>query len=556
MNMRKSLLFLLCVGFLVCFATACGFDDSTEGESSNEEDSNEDTEEKDTGLDGEQSITIFEQSEIPTLDSAHAHDSVGFSTLNNINEGLYRGDENHTPQLALAEDHEVNEDETVHTFTLRDATWSNGEPVTAHDFEFAWKRTFEEAGHYADMFITANVKNAQAIFDEEMDPDELGVEAEDDNTLVVTLESPNALFKQLLTFPTFFPQNQEFVEEAGDQYGTEADKVLFNGAFILESWEHDKGWVYKKNPDYWDADAVELEEIHVNVVKETSTLVNLWETEELDRVDLSSSYVDEYQDDESFFIEERPSIVFMRVNHNLDPFQNEHIRMAFDMSIDKEGLTEVILNDGSKPLHSLIPADFSFSPENEQDFRELNGPFNEGSDEEAQELWENGLSDLGEDSLEFELTVSDDEAHQKIAEYAKDQLETNLDGLTVDIKKVPFEARLEQEKAVEYDMVISTWGPDYNDPMTFLDMWVTDGSANRMDFSDEEYDDLIEEIRDETDEEARYYMMLEAEQMLLDDMHIIPLVQDADAVLMRQEIKGMVRHPAAPQFDYKWTYIE
>src|SRR5699024_3730693 len=129
----------------------------------------------------------------------------------------------------------------------------------------------------------------------------------------------------------------------------------------------------------------------------------------------------------------------------------EHIRMAFDMSIDKEGLTEVILNDGSKPLHSLIPADFSFSPENEQDFRELNGPFNEGSDEEAQELWENGLSDLGEDSLEFELTVSDDEAHQKIAEYAKDQLETNLDGLTVDIKKVPFEARLEQEKAVEYD---------------------------------------------------------------------------------------------------------
>src|SRR5699024_1956440 len=134
MNMRKSLLFLLCVGFLVCFATACGFDDSTEGESSNEEDSNEDTEEKDTGLDGEQSITIFEQSEIPTLDSAHAHDSVGFSTLNNINEGLYRGDENHTPQLALAEDHEVNEDETVHTFTLRDATWSNGEPVTAHDF--------------------------------------------------------------------------------------------------------------------------------------------------------------------------------------------------------------------------------------------------------------------------------------------------------------------------------------------------------------------------------------------------------------------------------------
>src|SRR5690625_164822 len=111
---------------------------------------------------------------------------VGFSTLNNINEGLYRGDENHEPQLALAESHDISDDETVHTFTLRDATWSNGEAVTAADFEYAWKRTFEVAGHYSDMFITANVQNAQAILDEEMDPDELGVKAEDDQTLVVT----------------------------------------------------------------------------------------------------------------------------------------------------------------------------------------------------------------------------------------------------------------------------------------------------------------------------------------------------------------------------------
>ena len=555
--MRKVLLLLLSITFLFIVA-ACGFEDDAD-EKGETNDTAEESEEESTDEGKENttnSIHLYENSEIPTLDSSHAHDMVGFSTLNNINEGLYRGDENHEPQLALAESHDISDDETVHTFTLRDATWSNGEAVTAADFEYAWKRTFEVAGHYSDMFITANVQNAQAILDEEMDPDELGVKAEDDQTLVVTLESPNPLLMQLLTFPTFFPQNEAFVEEAGEQYGTEADKILFNGAFVLDAWEHDQGWVLKKNEDYWDADAVELEEITVSVVKETSTAVNLWETGELDRIELSSSYVDEYESDEAFFVEERPSIVFMRFNHNDEAFQNESIRKAFDMSIDKEGLTGTILNDGSKPLHGLVPNDFSFSPEDNEDFRAINGDFNEGSQEDAKALWEEGLADIGKEELTFALTVSDDEVHQKSAEFVKNQLETNLDGLTIDIKKVPFEARLEQEKAVDYDMVISTWGPDYNDPMTFLDMWITNGSANRMDFSDQAYDDLIDEARAETDEKKRYELLLDTEKKLLDEVHIVPLFQDADSILMRSNINGMLRHPAAPQFDYKWTSLE
>lgn len=554
--MKKTVLFWLMMLLLLVAVVGCGFDEDAEGEG--ESANTEEEEEKSDEIEGVtgNSINLTETSEIPTLDSAHAHDSVGFSTLNNLKEGLYRGDENHEPQLALAEEHDISEDETVHTFTLREAKWSNGDDVTAKDFEFAWKRTFEVSGHYSDMFVTANVKNAQAILDEEKEPEELGVEAKDDHTLVVTLESPNPLFKQLLTFPTFFPQNGAMVEEAGEQYGTEADKLLFNGAFVLDSWEHDKGWVMKKNPDYWDADNVGLEEVNVSVVKETSTAVNLWETGELDRIELSSSYVDEYESDDSFFVEERPSIVFMRVNHNHEAFQNAAIRQAMDMSIEKEGLTDTILNDGSKPLNSLIPNDFSFSPEDNEDFRSINGDFNEGSLEDAQSLWKQGLSELGEESLSMKLTVSDDEAHQKAAEYVKDQLENNLDGLEIEIKKVPFEARLEQEKAVDYDMVISTWGPDYNDPMTFLDMWITNGSANRMDFSDDNYDELINQARKETDDKERYDLLLEAEQKLMNDMHIIPLFQDADAVLMRENIEGMVRHPAAPQFDYKWTSIE
>jgi len=559
---------LILATILLLFVAACGFNDDDEQDASTDEsdteaeapeaDEDEEEEEESEGTDGAASgvVNLQTSAEIPTADSSHAHDSAGFTTLNNTNEGLYRSDENHIPQLAIAEEHETNDDETVHTFTIRDAEWANGEPVTAHDFEYAWKRTFEVAGHYSDMFVTANVKNAQAVLDEEMSPDELGVEALDEQTLEVTLEGPSPLFKNLLTFPTFFPLNEEFVEEHGESFGTEADKVLENGPYILDSWHHDQGWTFKKNDNYWDADNVQMEEINMEIVKETSTAVNLWETGELDYITLSSSYVDEYENDESFYIDEQASIVFMRVNHNMEEFQNENIRKAIDMSLDKDGLTDVILNDGSVPLNSLIPYKFSYSPDEEKDFRDINGDFNEGSKEEAQELWEQGLDEVGIDGFEVSLTASDAEAHEKAAEYVKDQLETNLEGLTVEIDKVPFEARLEKEKAVEYDMVISTWGPDFNDPMTFLDMWITGGSANRMDFSDEDYDNIIDEARDEVDELKRYDLLLEAENMLMDEMHIIPLFQDADAILKRTNIKNMIRHPSAPQYDYKLMSVE
>src|SRR5699024_3605167 len=149
---------------------------------------------------------------------------------------------------------------------------------------------------------------------------------------------------------------------------------------------------------------------------------------------------------------------------------------AIDMAIDKDSMADVILNDGSKPLYSLIPSAFFYSPA-EEDIRDANGPSNAGSEEEAKELFDECLSELDEDEVVVDVTVADDEDHQKIAEYVKDEVESNLEDITLDVKKVPFEARLEQEEDVDYDMVVSTWGPDYNDPLTFLDMWVTDSSA-------------------------------------------------------------------------------
>ncbi len=542
---RNTQIFMILIAF-VLFLSGCNFNSS---ESSNEENG---ASEGEAG----QVLNVSATADIPTLDSTKAHDSVAFTVLNNVNEGLYRQDENNEPIEALVTEHKENDDKTVHTFTLRDSNWSNGEPVTAQDFEYAWKRVLKDASPYNFMFVTAGIKNAEAIMNEEMDAEELGVKAIDEKTLEVTLEAANPLFQSLMTFPTFLPQNQKFVEEQGNQYALEAENILFNGPFTLVDWTHDQGWKYEKNEDYWDADAVKLDAINAYVIKDPAAGINLYETNKVDRIVLSSEAVDQNKDDENFETILEPGIIFLRFNHNHPILSNKNIRQAVNMAIDKESLTEVILKDGSTALNGVVPEGFFKSPAGE-DFRDLNGDFNTGTVEEAQKLWAKGLEETGATDVAISINIADSEDHKKVAEYIQAQLEDNLPGLKLDIKAVPFAQRLEIEKAIEYDLSLSSWGPDYSDPMTYLDMWLEGGSANRMDYSNPELEKLVESARTETDLEKRYQMLLDIEKILLEeDAAIVPLYQDGTAVLMRNKVKNLLVHPTGASFSYKWVTIE
>jgi oligopeptide transport system substrate-binding protein len=540
----------------------CGFD--TEEADSTEKTTEQGSEKQETSTDAntndksstKQILKVEATAEIPTMDSVHAHDGIAFTVLNNVTEGLYRLGEDHSPTLAIAKDHQISEDGLVHTFTLRDAKWSNGDPVTAHDFVFSWKRLLSDEGHYNSMMVNASVLNAADIIDGAKSVDELGVKALDDKTLVVTLDSSNTLFTTLLTFPVFLPQNQKFVEAQGDQYALEAGNLLFNGPFILSEWKHDQGWTYKKNPDYWDAEVVKLDEIIVHVVKENSTSINLYETNEVDRVALSASYVDQYRNSEDFQVVPDFGVIFMRFNNTHDVLGNVNVRRGIDMAIDKKSLADVILNNGSTALYSHVPNNFSTSPEGKP-FRDFNGDFNKGTPEEAAQFFATGLKEAGVDNLTVSLLSSDAESHRKIAEYLKDQLETKLPGLTIELKMVPFKQRLTQEKALDYDLVISTWGPDYNDAMTYVDMFVTDGSANRTGYSSAEFDGLVSQAKAEKDPSVRFQLMVDAEKVLLEkDAVIAPLIQNATSILQRAKVQNIVEHPSGPDFTYKWTYIK
>lgn len=537
-------MFIVVAGILL---SGCNFSEA--------EETNSNTSDEETTTVGKQVLNMVEASEIPTMDSAHAHDNVSFTVLSNVNEGLYRLGKEHNPELAIASEDQISEDGLVHTFTLRDANWSNGEPVTADDFVYAWQRVFNETGHYANMFETASILNATEIIKGEKTVEELGVKALDEKTLEVTLVAPTPLLGQYLTFPTFLPQSQEFVESLGEKYALESSELLYNGPFILSEWKHDESWTYKKNPEYWDADTVKLDEVNVFVVKEDATQLNLYETKKVDIINLSSASVDQFKDSEDFIALGDSEIFFLRFNHNHEALGNENIRRAIDMSWDKVAHVDTILNNGSLALYGLVPAGFSYSPDG-QDYREVNGDLNRGTIEEAQEYLAKGLEEIGEESVEITLTVSAVEGNDKTAEYLKNQIETNLPELSVEIKLVPVEQRYELESAKEYDMVISAWGPDYIDPMTYIGMWVTNGSANRMDYSNVEYDALVDQINTENDTSKRYQLMFDAEKMLFEDAAIAPLYQRGLAVLQRTNIEGLVRHPSGPDFTFKWTNVE
>ena len=509
-----------------------------------------------------QVLNIIDSAEIPTMDTVMGTDAVAFQVMNEVFEGLYRLGPENEPVPGIAKEHSVSEDGVVWTFKLRDnAKWSNGKPVTAHDFVFAWRRAIDPktGSEYGPYMMNDVIKNASQISAGKMPVDQLGVKAVDDYTLEVTLERPVPYFLSLMTFATFLPQNEEFVTSQGDKYALEAENLIYNGPFKMTEWKHEEGWVLEKNPDYWDAENVRLEKINVKVVKDVATAVNLYETGKIDRVGLSSEFVDKYKNSPEFRTELEPVLFYFKFNQTKNKaLANVNIRKAISMAIDKEGLTSVILNNGSVPAYYAVPKDFVKHPETDEDFRDKNGDMNVYNVEEAKKYWEQGLKELGVSELTIEILGGDTELSKKMDEYFKNQLEKNLPGLKITLKEVPFETRLDLDTKMDYEIQVAGWGPDYHDAMTFADLWVTDGGHNHMGYSNKQYDELIKAAKTTLADKPveRFEAMQEAERILMEDAAIAPLYQRGAAQLWKPYVKGVVVHPFGPDYSYKWAYIE
>jgi oligopeptide transport system substrate-binding protein len=551
--MKKKFSFLLVLLLaLSTFLAACGGNEGAEGGESGEKGGDKPAEGK------EQVLNLLESAEIPSMDSTLATDSVSFNVMNNVFEGLYRLGENDEAVLGMAaEEPQVSEDGLTYTFKIRDAKWSNGDPVTANDFVYAWQKALnpDTGAEYA--YIMYDIKNAAKVNAGEVPVEELGVKAIDDKTLEVKLEGQVPYFKALLSFATFYPQNQKFVEAQGDQYGLEADKALYNGPFTLSEWKHEQSFKLSKNDNYWDKETVKLKEVNFNIVKDTATAVNLYETEKADVTGLSAEFVDKYKDDPNFKTRADTAVYFLRLNQKNEVMANVNARKAIDSAYDKQGMVDVLMNNGSMPAYYLVPKDFVSGPDGAE-YRETVGDFGSYDPEKAKEYWAKAKEELGKDTFEIELLNYDSESSKKVGEFIKEQLETNLEGLTVSIKAQPFKQKLELESKGDYDFAFAGWGPDYPDPMTFIDMFVTDGAHNQMAYSNPEYDKLVEQAKGELadDLEARWQAMIDAEKILFEDQAISPMYQLGTSYLERPYVKGILRHSFGADNSYKWASVE
>lgn len=514
---------------------------------------------------GEQAFNVVVNQEMPSADLSLATDTISFSALNNVYEGLYRLDADSKPQPAGAsEAAEVSEDGLTYKIKLReDATWSNGDPVTAADYVYGWQRTVkpETASEYG--YLYAPVKNAEKITAGEMAPGELGIKAVGDHELEITLEKATPYFDYLLAFPSFFPQKQTVVEEHGKDYASNSDNAIYNGPFTLADFDGpgtDTEWTYVKNDHYWDKDTVKLDKINVSVVKEASTSLNLFQDGQADDVILTGELAQQMANDPAFVSQKEATTYYLELNQREDnsPFKNENLRKALSYAIDRDALVNSILGDGSVAATGLVPSEMTFSPSGNEDFAKAAGSVLAYDQDKAKEHWEKAKQELGKDTFEFDFLASDTDSTKKILEYIKGAVEGTLDGITLNLSPVPFAVRLDRSNAGDFDILMGGWGADYADASSFTDLFVTGNSYNRGRWSNKEYDEVVKAsaTTDANDPEKRWEDLIKAEQTIMAEQGVVPVYQKAEAHLRAEKVKGVVAHAAGAQYDYKWTSIE
>lgn len=537
MKSKNGYVALLIIG-IVTVLSACG------GE--NTENSND--------VNGEHIIRMMSLSELTSLDPAAMLDFPDAIIQNASFEGLYFLDENDEVQPGVASDlPDISADGKTYTFTLREnAKWSNGDAVTAADFEYAWKRMIDpENGFLYNFLMHDLIENASEIATGEMDPETLGVRAVDTYLLEVNLTNPAQYFTSLMVFPIFFPQNREVVETFGSDYGTNSDSIVFNGPFIVEDWQQSQmDWRLKKNPTYWDHSTIPTEEIHFQVIKETSTALNLFEDDQLDVAIVTGEIAKQMQNSETFQSYPAATMDYIRLNQQrggqATPLANENLRKALALGIDKVNLITNIMADGSKPLDGAITEGFVRNPKTGEDFRSEAGSLMQYDPKQALSFWQRAQEELGE-SITLDLLTTDDSGYKKMGESLQWALEDLFDGLTVTMRSMPAEVALNTASESDYDLFLIYWTPDYQDPYSTLKMMY---SGNNRHYSNPEYDRLLDEARFTyaLEPEKRWQSMIAAEKELMENTAgMIVLSQNQNSVLQKLTISGLNYHTfAAP----------
>ncbi|WP_419486205.1 peptide ABC transporter substrate-binding protein [Hominenteromicrobium sp.] len=484
----------------------------------------------------------MEPTGLNTLTSTYA---IEFSLFKHMYENLVTLDDDDNTVPGAAESWDYDEDTLTYTFHLRkDGVWTNGDPVTAKDFEFAWSQALnpDVASDYA--YFLYFIKNAEKYFNGEVTWDEVGVKVVDDYTLEVTLEQPTPYALFLFSFGTLAPINQRFYEAVGaDLYSTEAQYFCTNGPFALTEWSHNDKIVMQKNDAWHGAADVEVEEIDWKIITDANAALSSFLAGDLDMVGLGTgelikqataagATIQSYTDGTAFYI---------YFNNNDQYLSNVNLRRALFNAIDEQKEIDTVWQNDNEPMTSFTVPGVSATDGTSFAGKvgELYAPSRD--QEKAKEYLATALSELGctVDELSAHLSIDCGDSATSIAEasFYQEQWRQVL-GIEVTVNSMITKQGSQNRKTGNYVMSVTGWGPDYNDPNTFLDLWVTDGGNNQTGFSNERYDELIDLASKETDLEKRESYFIECEQIIADQLPIGPAFWRAPSYACSDKIKG------------------
>lgn len=500
-------------------------------------------------------ITLNLAQEPPQLDSTKATDQVSGMVLGHVMEGLLRYDENNKLVTGVAESWELSDTE-AHFKLKQGLKWSNGTPITAHDFVFAWRKAVDplNASQYA--FILYFIENAREITNGDMPVESLGVTAEDDYTLHVKLIEPTPFFLSLTAFPTYFPINEAFYNSRDGRYGANAEDLIYNGPFTIAQWVHNANVRLEKNTNYWNKD-----EVHLNVIdfafilSDANAIINLFETGDIAQAGLNAELIDralrnrwdirQHVDGSVFFIE---------VNHREGRLtRNYNLRKALQYVHDpSELVNKVIKLPGNLPGASIFPVWL----------QGVDGKFREEfppkplltNHEKAKEHYAKALEELGLEKITLVMLSGDNPSANKQSEYYQSKYAKVL-GLELKLDRQIFKQRLQKMTDGDFDLVLAGWGPDYDDALTFGDLFTSWNENNRGRFNNPEVDRQVDIAKTSSDPRTRMEAFAVVQELLNEDIAILNNYERGSLYVLHPQLEGVARRSVGPDPDYAFARI-
>lgn len=467
-------------------------------------------------------------------------------------EGLTRLDRDNQPQPALAERWDISPDGKTYTFHLRPGiTWSDGTPITAHDFVYSWMRVIDPAVASPNAYMMFIIDGAEAFSKKQGSAEDVGIKAPDDRTLQVRLKNPTAYFLNLTSFHCYYPVPEALVRANPDTWAANAGGFVGCGPFTLEKWIHSSEITVKKNPAYWDAGHVRSDYLDFPISESQSTRLTLVESGQANMM-VEPPPAEQQRLESLGLYQVAPYLgtYYYVFNTQKAPFDDVRVRKAFALAMEREGLVKHIVRGRKEAAYAWVPPGMK-NPATGQDFRKEGGNLQEENAEQAQQL----LKEAGYDeSHQPEVTIlfNTNEMHKAVAEAVQAMWKKNL-GVQVELTNQESKVYLASRTQGNYQVARASWVADYADPMTFLDVFADED--NDAQYHNEAYLDRVRKAKEEKDPGLRMQYMHQAEQILFDDCVLIPIYYTTQPFVVQPYVKGYHWSPLG-LIDLKEAYIE